>query len=169
MYNSQLTTEVIFKSSVNNTLIHNHIPCPQFNRVQHCLLLRLAARHFYRSSSTLFSWFRLLPFCSPLLQKSLLLFFLWLLRCFNSPACLFLPMNLAVVWKVDLYRESSDLRLFSTPWSILSLTTPFLVFRCLGIHHKPFFIWTSPLNLRLCHPKVLLGGKILSTSMNDKS
>jgi len=40
---------------------------------------------------------------------------------------------------------------------------------CLGIHRKPFLFWTSPLTLRLCHPKVLLNGRILSTSMNAKS
>ncbi|QHO46321.1 uncharacterized protein DS421_6g186360 [Arachis hypogaea] len=38
------------------------------------------------------------------------------------------------------YSESPDLRLFSTPRSISSLTTPFLVSGCLGIHHKPFLV-----------------------------
>ncbi|KAL2998789.1 hypothetical protein AAZX31_09G122200 [Glycine max] len=44
-------------------------------RVQHSLLLRLAARHLYSSLTTPFSRFRLLPFCSPLLWESLLLSF----------------------------------------------------------------------------------------------
>ncbi|KHN13280.1 hypothetical protein glysoja_016457, partial [Glycine soja] len=47
-----------------------------------------------------------------------------------------LPVDSAAVRKVDLYRESPDLRLFSTPRSISSLTTPFLVSGYLGIHHK---------------------------------
>ncbi|KAK7299409.1 hypothetical protein VNO77_45702 [Canavalia gladiata] len=45
------------------------------SRVQHSLLLRLAARHLYSSPTTPFSRFRLLPFRSPLLRESLLLSF----------------------------------------------------------------------------------------------
>ena len=69
----------------------------------------------------------------------------------------------------DPNSEISGSTLIFNSWSILSLTTPFLVSRCLGIHYKPFLVWTSPLTLRLCHPKVLLNGRILSTSMNLKS
>ena len=47
-----------------------------------------------------------------------------------------LSMDSATVQKVDLYRKSSYLCLFSSPQSILSLTMPFLVSRCLGIYHK---------------------------------
>ncbi|KAK7377740.1 hypothetical protein VNO80_03172 [Phaseolus coccineus] len=45
------------------------------SRVQHSLLLHLAARHLYSSPTTSFSQFRLLPFRSPLLRESLLLSF----------------------------------------------------------------------------------------------
>ena len=38
----------------------------------------------------------------------------------------------------EAFMESPDLCLFSTPRSISSLTTPFLVSGCLGIHRKPF-------------------------------
>src|SRR4051812_25221400 len=47
--------------------------------------LCLAAQHLYCSLTTSFSRFRLLSFRSPLLWASLLLSFLWLLRCFRSP------------------------------------------------------------------------------------
>jgi hypothetical protein len=38
-------------------------------------------------------------------------------------------------------RESPDHSLFPAPRSISLVSTPFFVFGCLGIHHKPFFIW----------------------------
>ncbi len=34
-------------------------------------------------------------------------------------------------------RESPDQSLFPAPRSVSSVTTPFIVSRCLGIHHKP--------------------------------
>jgi hypothetical protein len=46
---------------------------------------------------------------------------------------------------------------------------PFLISRCLSIHHKSFLVWTSPLTLRLPHSKVLLNGNdaILNTTSKD--
>ncbi len=55
------------------------------SRVQHSLLLRLAARHLYSSPTTPFSRFRLLPFRSPLLRESLLLSFPLATKMFQFP------------------------------------------------------------------------------------
>ena len=38
-------------------------------------------------------------------------------------------------------RESPNHSLFPAPRSVSSVSTPFIVFGCLGIHRKPFFIW----------------------------
>lgn len=34
-------------------------------------------------------------------------------------------------------RESPDLRLFAPPRGLSQLTTPFIAYPCLGIHHTP--------------------------------
>ncbi|PHU10125.1 hypothetical protein BC332_21985 [Capsicum chinense] len=60
--------------------------------------------------------------------------FLWLLRCFSSPGCLLPAHGFSSSSKGCPIRESPDLCLFSTPRSISSITTPFLVSGCLGIH-----------------------------------
>ncbi|KAG5586440.1 hypothetical protein H5410_046874 [Solanum commersonii] len=74
----------------------------------------------YYSPTTPFSRFRLFLFRSPLLRSPAHGF------SSNSKGC---PI-----------RESLDLCLFSTPRTISSITTSFLVFGCLGIHRKPFLI-----------------------------
>ncbi|CAN4128552.1 unnamed protein product [Withania somnifera] len=66
--------------------------------------------------------------------------FLWLLRCFSSPGCLLPAHGFSSSSKGCPIRESPDLCLFSTPRSISSITTPFLVSGCLGIHRKPFLV-----------------------------
>lgn len=38
-------------------------------------------------------------------------------------------------------RESSDLCLFPTPRSVSPASAPFIVFECLGLHHKPSVLW----------------------------
>ncbi|KAK7322208.1 hypothetical protein VNO80_34941 [Phaseolus coccineus] len=63
------------------------------SRVQHSLLLRLAARHLYSSPTTPFSRFRLLPFRSPLLRESLLLSFPLATKMFQ-----FTRLSLACPW-----------------------------------------------------------------------
>ena len=44
-------------------------------------------------------------------------------------------------------RESPNHSLFPAPRSVSSVSTPFFVFGCLGIHHKPFFIWPFSCNI----------------------
>ena len=68
--------------------------------------------------------------------------FLWLLRCFSSPGCLFLFYE----FKKEFYRgcpirESSDLCLFPAPRSVSPVSAPFIVSECLGLHRKPSFLW----------------------------
>ena len=63
------------------------------SRVQHSLLLRLAARHLYSSPTTPFSRFRLLLFRSPLLRESLLLSFPLATKMFQ-----FTRLSLACPW-----------------------------------------------------------------------
>ena len=63
------------------------------SRVQHSMLLRLAARHLYSSPTTPFSRFRLLPFRSPLLRESLLLSFPLATKMFQ-----FARLSLACPW-----------------------------------------------------------------------
>ena len=67
--------------------------------------------------------------------------FLWLLRCFSSPGCLFLFYE----FKKEFYRgcpirESSDLCLFPAPRSVSPVSAPFIVSECLGLHRKPSFL-----------------------------
>ncbi|KAL2243497.1 UNVERIFIED_CONTAM: hypothetical protein Sindi_0467700 [Sesamum indicum] len=94
-------------------------------------------------------------FGSPLLRESLLLSFPLATKMFQ-----FARLSLACPWIQQQferlpYSGIPDLCLFSTPRSISSITTPFLVSGCLGIHRKAF----PRLNLalialiRLCHPK----------------
>ncbi|GKC01582.1 hypothetical protein Tco_0987718 [Tanacetum coccineum] len=80
------------------------------------LLLRLAARRLYYSPTTLFSWFRLLPFHSLLLRESLLLSFPLATKMFQFARLYFaLPMIRQQIEKVKLFGESPDQCLFSTP------------------------------------------------------
>ncbi|CAN4115709.1 unnamed protein product [Withania somnifera] len=53
--------------------------------------------------------------------------FLWLLRCFGSPSCLLPTHGFNGGSKGCPIWESPDLCLFSTPRSISSITTPFLI------------------------------------------
>ncbi|KAM2946626.1 hypothetical protein FF1_033840 [Malus domestica] len=87
-----------------------------------------------------FSRFRLLPFRSPLLRESLLLSFPLATKMFQ-----FARLSLACPWIKQqferlTYSGISGSTLIFTPRSISSLTTPFLVSGCLGIHRKPFLV-----------------------------
>lgn len=63
--------------------------------------------------------------------------FLQLLRCFNSLGLLFPSYELIGSSCGCPIRESSDLSLLPTPWSVSPVSAPFIVYRCLGIHRKP--------------------------------
>ncbi|KAL0308134.1 UNVERIFIED_CONTAM: hypothetical protein Scaly_2960000 [Sesamum calycinum] len=82
------------------------------------------------------SRFRPLPFRSRYYGNRLCLLFLWLLRCFSSPGCLLPAHGFSSSSKGCPIRESPDLCLFSTPRSISSITTPFLVSGCLGFYGR---------------------------------
>ncbi|KAK7322209.1 hypothetical protein VNO80_34936 [Phaseolus coccineus] len=73
------------------------------SRVQHSLLLRLAARHLYSSPTTPFSRFRLLPFRSPLLRESLLLSFPLATKMFQ-----FTRLSLACPWIQQQFERKSE-------------------------------------------------------------
>lgn len=121
-----------------------------------------STRPLYCSPTTLFHDLDCSHFSRRHYGNRICFLFLLLVRCFSSPVCLFPAHGFSSLkgWPI---RESLDLCLFSTLRNISSLTTPFLVSECLGIHRKLFLVRTSSLTLRLCHPKVLLNGWILST------
>ena len=84
--------------------------------------------------------FRLLPFRSPLLRESLLLSLPLVTKMVQ-----FTRLPLTCPWIQQQFKRltysgiSGSMRI-TTPRSISSLITPFLVSGCLGIHHKPFFV-----------------------------
>lgn len=86
------------------------------SRVQHSLLLRLAARHLYSSPTTPFSRFRLLPFRSPLLRESLLLSFPLATKMFQ-----FARLSLACPWIQQQFERltysgiSGSMLIFNSP------------------------------------------------------
>jgi hypothetical protein len=85
-------------------------------------------------------WFRLFPFRSPLLRKSIIFFlFLWLLRCFSSPGYSRLAMNslndTCALPQVDSpIRKSPDQSILTAPRSISLFVTSFIIFQCQVIH-----------------------------------
>ena len=86
------------------------------SRVQHSMLLRLAARHLYSSPTTPFSRFRLLPFRSPLLRESLLLSFPLATKMFQ-----FARLSLACPWIQQQFERltysgiSGSMLIFNSP------------------------------------------------------
>lgn len=66
-------------------------------------------------------------------------FFLELLRCFNSLGYLYLFYEFKKEFVGCPIRESSGQSIIPARRSVSSVSTPFIVFGCLGIHHKPLF------------------------------
>ena len=61
---------------------------------------------------------------------------------FYSPECaqVILSMNSKGSTRGYPIRESPNHCLFPAPRSVSSVSTPFIVFECLGIHRKPFYL-----------------------------
>ena len=88
--------------------------------------------------------FRLFPFRSPLLRKSIVFFlFLRVLRCFSSPgsppytmySCM---VTYALPYVSFLIRKSTDQSSFATPRGLSQLVTSFIGAWCQGIRPTPF-------------------------------
>ena len=96
-----------------------------------------------RMPAITFASFRLFPFRSPLLRKSLFGFFS---ISYLDGSVLLVRVRFATDDWILLQpgspiRKSPDQSLFATPRSISLLTTSFIAFPCQVIHHKPLVAW----------------------------